>query len=305
MKRTTSAIALVAASILGLTACGSGSDPLTAETTAAATGGAGGEPIVVGGANFSESTLLAEIYAGALRAKGVDASTKLNIGSREIYLRALEDNSVQVFPEYTGALALYYDKTFTGTDADEVFAHVQKVLPDTLTVLDKSAAEDNDSIVVTAETASSKNLKTIEDLKAVAGDLALAAPPEFKERPQGIPGLESTYGVVFGSFRPLTGQGIVQALKNGQVGAANIFSTDPAIAANGFVALEDTKRLFGSQNIVPLVRADRADEVKDVLNAVSAKLTTESIAEMLKKTDIDKADPKTVAEEFLTTNGLG
>jgi osmoprotectant transport system substrate-binding protein len=212
---------------------------------------------------------------------------------------------VQVFPEYTGALALYYDKTFTGTDADEVFAHVQKVLPDTLTVLDKSAAEDNDSIVVTAETASSKNLKTIEDLKAVSGDLALAAPPEFKERPQGIPGLEKTYGVVFGSFRPLTGQGIVQALKNGQVGAANIFSTDPAIAANGFVALEDTKRLFGSQNIVPLVRADRAEEVKDTLNAVSAKLTTESIAGMLKQTDIDKADPKTVAEEFLKTNGLG
>ena len=179
------------------------------------------------------------------------------------------------------------------------------VADDTLTVLDKSAAEDNDSIVVTAETASSKNLKTIEDLKAVAGDLALAAPPEFKERPQGIPGLESTYGVVFGSFRPLTGQGIVQALKNGQVGAANIFSTDPAIAANGFVALEDTKRLFGSQNIVPLVRADRAEEVKDTLNAVSAKLTTESIAGMLKQTDIDKADPKTVAEEFLKTNGLG
>ena len=212
---------------------------------------------------------------------------------------------MQVFPEYTGALALYYDKAFTGTDADEVFAHVQKVLPDTLVVLDKSAAEDNDSIVVTSETATSKNLKTIDDLKAVAGELACR--PSSRSAPRGnISGLESTYGVVFGSFRPLTGQGIVQALKNGQVGAANIFSTDPAIAAaNGFVALEDTKRLFGSQNIVPLVRADRAEEVKEALNAVSAKLTTESIAEMLKKTDIDKADPKTVAEEFLTTNGLG
>ena len=85
----------------------------------------------------------------------------------------------------------------------------------------------------------------------------------------------------------------------------NIFSTDPASAANGFVALEDTKRLFGSKNIVPLVRADRAEEVKEALNAVSAALTTESIAEMLKKTDIDKADPKTVAQEFLTTNSLG
>ena len=102
-------------------------------------------------------------------------------------------------------------------------------------MLDKSAAEDNDSIVVTKETADKYNLKTIADLKAVAGDLTLTAPPEFKGRPQGIPGLEKTYGITFKSFRPLTGQGIVQALKNGQADAANIFSTDPAIAANGFV----------------------------------------------------------------------
>ena len=306
MKRTSSAIALVAASILGLTACGGGSDPLasdTASASASATGGSGA-PIVVGGANFSESTLLAEIYAGALKAKGIDATTKLNIGSREIYLRALEDNSVQVFPEYTGALAFNYDKEYTGTDPEEVYAHVKEVLPDTLNVLDKSAAEDNDSMVVTKETAAEHNLKTVDDLAAVAGDFTLTAPPEFKERPQGIPGLEKTYGITFKSFRPLTGQGIVQALKNGQADVANIYSTDPAIAANEFVALEDTKKNFGSQNIVPLVRADRADEVKDALNAVSAKLTTEAIAQMLKQTDIDKKDPKAVAQEFLTANGL-
>ncbi len=306
MKRTSSAIALVAVSILGLTACGGGSDPLASDTASASasSGGGSGAPIVVGGANFSESTLLAEIYAGALNAKGINASTKLNIGSREIYLRALEDDSVQVFPEYTGALAFNYDKEYTGTDPEEVYTHVKEVLPDTLAVLDKSAAEDNDSMVVTKETAAEKNLKTVDDLAAIAGDLTLTAPPEFKERPQGIPGLEKTYGITFGSFRPLTGQGIVQALKNGQADVANIYSTDPAIAANGFVALEDTKKNFGSQNIVPLVRADRADEVKDALNAVSAKLTTEAIAQMLKQTDIDKKDPKAVAQEFLTSNGL-
>ncbi len=306
MKRMTSAVALIAASLLGLTACGSSEDPLASSSpagSASASGGSGG-PIVVGGANFSESTLLAEIYAGALKAKGIDATTKLNIGSREIYLRALEDNSVQVFPEYTGALAFNYDKSFTGTDPDEVYQKVQQVLPETLTVLDKSAAEDNDSIVVTQDTAAKYNLKTIEDLKPVAGDLTLTAPPEFKGRPQGIPGLEKTYGVTFKSFRPLTGQAIVQALKNGQADAANIFSTDPAIAANDFVQLEDNKKLFGSQNIVPLVRADRADEVKDALNAVSAKLTTQAIADMLKQTDIDKKDPQAVAQEFLTANGL-
>jgi osmoprotectant transport system substrate-binding protein len=307
MTRITSAVALIAASLLGLTACGSSDDPLasSAPTGSASASGAAGGPIVVGGANFSESTLLAEIYAGALKAKGIDATTKPNIGSREIYLRALEDNSVQVFPEYTGALAFNYDKEYTGTDPDEVYQHVQQVLPKSLVVLDKSAAEDNDSMVVTKKTATEKNLKTVDDLKAVAGDLTLTAPPEFKERPQGIPGLEKTYGITFKSFRPLTGQGIVQALKNGQADVANIYSTDPAIAANDFVALEDTKKNFGSQNIVPLVRADRAEEVKAALNAVSAKLTTEAISDMLKQTDIDKKDPKAVAAEFLSSNGLG
>ncbi|HMM95222.1 MAG: ABC transporter substrate-binding protein [Micrococcales bacterium] len=307
MKRRTALAAVAVAAALGLTACGGGSDPLASDSpTASAGGGSGsGGAIVVGGANFSESTLLAEIYAGALKAKGIDATTKTNIGAREVYLRALQDNSVQVFPEYTGALALFYDKSYSGTDADEVYAHVKEVLPKDLTVLDKSAAEDNDSINVTKETAQKYSLTKVSDLAKVAGDLTLAAPPEFKQRPQGVPGLEKTYGITFKSFRPLTGQAIIQALANGQADAANIFSTDPAIAANGFVTLEDDKKLFGSQNIVPLVRADRADEVKDALNAVSAKLTTEAIAGMLKQTDIDKKDPKTVAQEFLASNGLG
>ncbi len=121
MKRRTFATVIAAASIVGLTACGGGSDPLASDTASgSATSAAPGGAIVVGGANFSESTLLAEIYAGALRAKGVDATTKPNIGSREIYLRALEDNSVQVFPEYTGALAFNYDKDYAGTDPEEV-----------------------------------------------------------------------------------------------------------------------------------------------------------------------------------------
>ncbi|MGL4745962.1 MAG: ABC transporter substrate-binding protein [Dermatophilaceae bacterium] len=304
MKRRTLLAALAAASVVGLTACGGGSDPLASDTATSGGGETSSGSVVVGGANFSESTLLAEIYAGALRAKDIDASTKTNIGSREVYLRALEDDSIQVFPEYTGALALFYDKAFTGTDPDEVYAKAKEVVPDTLTVLEKSAAEDNDSINVTKETADKYSLTTISDLAKVAGELTLTAPPEFAERPQGVPGLEKTYGVTFTSFRPLTGQGIVQALKNGQADAANIFSTDPAIAANGFVTLEDDKKLFGSQNIVPLVRADTADQVQAALDAVSAKLTTEAIAGMLKQTDIDKKDPKAVAEEFLTANGL-
>lgn len=300
-------VALGAVGALALSACGGSSDPLSspAASGSTATSGGGGQPIVVGSADFSESVLLAEIYAGALRAKGIDATTRPNIGSREIYLKALADGSVQVLPEYTGALAFYYDKTFAKTDPNEVYDAVKSLVPKDFTVLAKSAAEDNDSIVVRKETADKDKLTTIEDLAPVASSMNLGAPPEFKVRPQGIEGLKGTYGLTFKSFVPLKGQALVQALKNGQVDAANIFSTDPAIVVNGFVALQDTKKLFGSQNVVPLVRTDVADQVAPALDAVSAKLTTEVLTGLLKQTDIDKKDPATVAKTFLADNGLG
>lgn len=307
MKRTTTAIAFAGALLLGLTACGGGSDPMSDAdgTSTAGAGTGGGGAVVVGSADFSESIVLAEIYAGALRHAGVDASTRTSIGSREIYLKALEDGSIQVVPEYTGALALFYDNSFAKTDPNEVYDGLKAILPDTFTVLDKSAAEDNDSIVVTAATAQSLDARTLSELKGKEGDLTLGAPPEFKDRAQGIPGLEKAYGLTFKDFIPLRGQALVQALVNGQVQAANIFSTDPAILVNGFVTIEDDQKLFGSQNVVPLVAADRADEVKDALNEVSAKLTTEELTNLLKETDVDKKDPKAVAADWLKAQGLG
>ncbi|MCB0919942.1 MAG: ABC transporter substrate-binding protein, partial [Actinobacteria bacterium] len=206
----------------------------------------------------------------------------------------------------TGALAKYLNPDADTSTTDAAVSALTSSLPAGLTVLDPAPAEDNDSINVTKATAQKYQLTSVADLAAHAGDLTLGAPPEFKLRPQGIPGLERTYGVTFGTFRPLKGAALVNALKNGQVDAANIFSTDPAIAANDFVTLTDDKRLFGAQNIVPLVRADAATpEVSAALDAVNAKLTTATLSDLLKKTDIDKQDPATVAKEFLTANGLG
>ncbi len=301
-RRTILAAALGGVSAAALAACGGDSDPL-AEGSPDPKGGGGS--VVVGSADFSESVLLAEIYAGALRAKDVDASTRTNIGAREIYLKALEAGEIQVMPEYTGALAIYYQKDVNETDPEKTYEALAAALPSGLTVLKKSAAEDVDCIVVASDTATSKDLTSIADLKDVAGSMTLAAQPEFKTREQGVPGLEKVYGVAFSSFRPLrSGQATVQALKNGQVDAANIFSTDPAIVENDFVVLEDPKKLFGSQNVVPLVREDVAEKVRPALDAVSEALTTEILQDLLKRTDIDKTDPKKVAEEFLAEHNL-
>ena len=302
------AAGLLLAAVVPLAACGGGSDPLAPATSPAAgsTGGSTGAAgsVKIGSADFPEAALLGEIYAQALEAKGMKVARQFNIGSRETYLKAITGGEVDVLPEYTGSLLNFYDKSASVTKPDEVYAELLKKLPQGLTVLDKSAAEDKNSLVVTKDTAGQWSLKAIPDLAAHQADLTIGAPPEFKTRQQGLVGLKSVYNITPKEFRPLQSQATVEALKNGQVKAANIFSTDPSIAANGFVVLEDPKSLFGSDNVVPLVRSDKADSLKSVLNAVSAKLETKSLADMVKQVVVDKKDASEVAKAWLASAGV-
>ena len=307
MNCTRIALAFTAsAAMLAVAACGSGaSDPLA---SGGSTGKAGVGTIVVGSANFPESALLAEIYAGALSAKGVKVEKKLNIGSRETYIPALKDGSIDLIPEYTGVLAQYFNKNVKATDAAGVYAELKAAVPATLTVLDKSAAEDKDAVVVTKDTATKLSLKSIGDLGSHAKDLTLGGPPEWKTRPTGVPGLKRVYNLEFRTYRPLDAGGPLsaQALKNGQVDAVNLFTTDPSIAANGFVILDDPKSLFAAQNVVPLITKSKVNPtISAALNAISAKLDTVTLGGLVKEVVVDKKDASMVAKEFLTKNGLG
>jgi osmoprotectant transport system substrate-binding protein len=305
MMRTRLAVMVTTATALALalSACG-GSDALDpADGGSAAPSGS----ITVGSANFPESVLLAEIYAGALEGKGVEVTTRLNIGAREVYLEALEDGSIDLIPEYNGYLLGYYDPQATASGPDAVLAELKTKLPGTLAVLDQSTAQDTDAVVVTKATADRYKLTSIGDLAPVAGDLTLGGPPEWKTRATGVPGLAEKYGVTFESFRSLDAGGplSINALTNGQVDAANIFTTDPNIAQNNWVVLQDPENLFLAANILPVItKAKVTPTVSDALNAVSAALTTENLTEMLKQVVLDKADPQTVATQFLTTNNL-
>jgi glycine betaine/choline ABC-type transport system substrate-binding protein len=141
----------------------------------------------------------------------------------------------------------------------------------------------------------------------IASQMIFGGPPEFKTRPDGIPGLKKNYGVSFGKYTvtDVGGPVTVSKLKQGQVDAVDLFTTDPSIAANDFVILEDPKSNFAAQNVVPLVNKDKAtDGVKQVLNGIQAKLTTEVLGGLLSKVVNDKADPADVAKGFLSENGL-
>ncbi|GAA3016757.1 glycine/betaine ABC transporter substrate-binding protein [Actinokineospora globicatena] len=297
------------AATLTLTACGGSSDPLANQPT---TGGGSAAPaptgtIVIGSANFPESTLLAEIYASALEAKGVKVSKKLGIGSREAYYPGLQDGSIDLIPEYTGSLLTHIDKKAAQTSPDEVYTALKAALPEKLVVLDKSTAEDKDAVVVTKETATKLNLKTIEDF-AKTGAVTFGGPPEFQKRTDGLLGLKETYNLEVSEFKSLDAGGplTVDALKTGAVQAADLFTTDPAITANDFVVLEDTKNNFAAQNVVPLITKSKADDtVKQVLNAITAKLTTEILIELNGKLSApDKPDAAKVAKEWLASVGI-
>jgi osmoprotectant transport system substrate-binding protein len=306
MNRTKAGLVGAAlATVLALAACGSssGGSPL------GSTGGskAPSDTITVGSANFPENALLADIYADALSAKGVKVTKKLNIGSRETYIPALKDGSIDLIPEYSGVLLQYFDKSATAVSPDDVFAALQKAVPSPLTVLDKAAAEDKDAVVVTKATATKYNLASIADLKAVAGKLTVGGPPEWKTRQTGLPGLKAKYGVKFGQFKALDAGGplTIQALKSGRVQAADVFTTDPNIAANGWVILQDPNNLFAAQNVLPLINGTKAtDTVKTTLNAISAKLDTATLGGLVKSVVLDKKDPDAVAQDWLKTAGL-
>ncbi|MDP9220645.1 MAG: ABC transporter substrate-binding protein [Actinomycetota bacterium] len=307
MNRTKAGLVGAAlATTLALAACGgsSGGSPLDNSGGSKAPT----DTIIVGSANFPESALLADIYAGALKAKGVKVSTKLNIGSRETTMPALQDGSIDLIPEYSGNLLQFVDKSATAVSSADVFAALPKALPAGLEVLAQSTAEDKDAAVVTKDTAAKYNLKTIGDLKAVASKLTLGGPPEWKTRPSGIPGFKAKYGVVFKSFKALDAGGplTIQALKSGRVQVGDVFTTDPNIAANGWIALEDPQFLFAAQNVLPLINTKKATPtVTAALNAVSAKLDTKTLADLGTKVIADKQDPDTVAKAWLASVSLG
>lgn len=262
--------------------------------------------IIVGSADFPESQLLATIYAKALAAKGIKVETKLSIGSREVYIPALLDGSIDLLPEYAGATLSYLDKNATAHAPADVAAALKAALPKGVSMLTPSEAQDSDGVAVTRATAEKYKLKTIADLAPVASELVLGGPPEWKTRKEGIIGLKDIYGLEFKSFKSLDVGGplTLSALVNDQVQAANLFSTDPAIAANDLIILEDVKNLFPAQNILPVIATPKvSDVVTTTLNAVSAALTTKDLIVMNGRlANHDSFD--VVAEEWLTAHKL-
>lgn len=299
--RRTIAGAIIAAFALIAAACGSGDDGGAIE----------GPTITIGSANFSESALVAEIYAQALESEGYQVERKLNVGSREIYAPALESGELDLVPEYIGTVLTSYLGGTASSDSDETYAALQAAWePAGIDVLDYAPAQDKNGFVVTKATADELGLTKVSDLAAYNGTLVLGGPPECPEREFCLKGLESVYGLSFADFRPLDAGGpiTVAALEGDEIQVGLLFTSDGTIVAKDFVLLEDDKGLQPAENLAPAVRAEiieaYGDQFAETLEKVSSQLTTAELTAMNKSVGIDGEDPEAVAAEWLKAIGV-
>lgn len=301
------------ATILGLallaSACGSSGGGT--KKSASSTSKAKSTPIVVGSEKFSESVIVNEIYARALETKGYKVTRKLRLGTREIYEPALERGEIDLVGDYAATMLEFVNKN-AGEATPDPTATVSKLnehlAAKKLVALDPAPAIDANAFAVRKDTAQKYNLTKLSDLAPVAGQLTLGAPPECPTRKFCGLGLKDKYGITFKSFKGIEGFDgplVKAALKRGDIDVAEVATTDGEMNDLGFVILQDDKHLQNADNITPVIRSAVAtSDVKSILNKVSAALTTNDLAQLDKRADVDKEDPEAVADSWAKDHGF-
>lgn len=286
------------AAVLVLGGCAS-SNPLDTPSEGSSSGG---DTIVIGSQAYYSNEIIAEIYAQALEGAGFDVDRQFSIGQRDAYMPDVESGAIDLFPEYTGNLLEYLDKDATATSPDDVYAALKDALPDGLTALDYAEASDQDTYTVLKSFAEENGLTSIGDLSKVTTPVTIGAAPEFEQRPYGPAKAKEVYGVDLGFSA--TGPTTLESLLAGEIQVADIYSADPAFQTEDIVALEDPENIILASNVVPIASSDVADEISDVINAVSKKLTAEELVALNVQSTVDQKSAEDIAKKWLSDNDL-
>jgi osmoprotectant transport system substrate-binding protein len=272
--------------------------------------GEGKPPVTLGTKDFTEEFILGELYSQALEAKGYTVNLKKNIGSTEIIDKALTSGEIDGYPEYLGvSLAVAARQDVIPKSAEQTYNLAKKFYAGRGQVIsEQTPFFDVDAIATTKEFADENGLETVADLKKL-DSFTVGARPEFRDRFQGLKGMRSEYGLDNAQVKQLALGIQYQALDNGDVDSANVFSTDAQLASGKYTVLEDPKGIFGYQHVAMVMNRDKYEQLGgqqffDVIDEVSALLTRDAIISMNSAVAIDKQDEADVAREFLEANGL-
>jgi osmoprotectant transport system substrate-binding protein len=270
----------------------------------------GGGSIKVASKDFTEQFILGEMYALVLEDQGLKVERKLNLGGTPVAQAGLQSGKIDLYPEYTGTGLLTVLKQPAKSDQKQVFDTVSKAYKEkfNLVWLEPAPMNNNQALVMTQEGSKKYAIKSISDMKAKASQLTVIGPPEFEAREDGLPGLKKSYGdFKLKKFIPADSGLRYQTLTNGQADVAVAFGTDGEISAFKLVVLEDDKKLFPPYQVAPVVRQEVLEKnpgIRDALNAIAPKLTSETMQRLNYEVSGKKREPAEVAKEFLTKESL-
>jgi osmoprotectant transport system substrate-binding protein len=270
------------------------------------------QTVVVGGKNFTEQQIMAELTAQLLKAKGFTVDKRAGLGTAPLR-QAQEAGQVDVYWEYTGTSLITFNKVADKLDAAATYAKVKELdAAKGLVWLNPSKANNTYALAMRKADAAKKGVKTLSDLAAkVKGGEALkfGCNAEFYARPDGLNPLQKAYGFEFGRenvVRMDTGL-VYQALRDSQVDVGLVFATDGRVPAFDFVILTDDKGYFPTYAMTPVIRKETLDKnpaLGDVLNSLSAKLDDATMAGLNASVDVEKKSVEEVASGFLKKAAL-
>lgn len=285
---------------------------LLAVALVAGVASAAAQTLVVGGKNFTEQQLMAEMSTQLLTAKGFKVDKRAGLGTAPLR-QAQEAGQIDLYWEYTGTSLITFNKVTDKLDAAATYARVKELdAAKGLVWLNPSKANNTYALAMRKADAAEKKIKTLSDLAAkVKGGQALkfGCNAEFYARPDGLAPMQQAYGFEFGRanvVRMDTGL-VYAALKDSQVDVGLVFATDGRIPAFDFVVLTDDKGFFPSYALTPVVRKETLDKnpkLAEILNGLSAKLDDAVMAKLNATVDVEKKTIEEVATGFLKTQGL-
>lgn len=264
-----------------------------------------GSSIRVGSKNFTESFVIAEIYAQALERAGLQVERLFNLGSTQIAIAAMQRGNIDCYPEYTGTALIDVLHLAPIPNSREAYAVVARLFKKRYGIvwLEPSPMNDSQGLATTRAVASSERLATLSDVALAAPRLRLATIQEFLARPDGLPGLQRFYGGFH--FRDVRTYDIAlkyRALLDGKADISSAFTTDGAIATDSLVVLRDDRHFWSAYNVAPVVREAALaarPAIAHVLNGVSPHITDRAAQRMNAAIERDQQDPADVATAFL------
>ncbi|WP_280394759.1 glycine betaine ABC transporter substrate-binding protein [Nocardia brasiliensis] len=267
-----------------------------------------GARITVGAGDAVESVVLAEIYAGALAHTGARTTVATGLGGRADYLAALDAGRITLLGEHSGALLTHLDAHAADRTPKNVADALSKSLPEGLVVSDIADGTDlRARVLLSTEAATHDAVRSVRDLGPSCGTRTAGVAPAA-----GLltapPAANTVTGCAFAATIPFPDLAALRkALLDGQVQAGLLLGPPAAGAGStdGLTILSDDDYAVRAENVLPLFRKGTLDQTQiKKLNYVAGELTTEDLAELIRRVRDEHRDPGDVARAWLDDHAL-